>query len=307
MKILHIISYPRSGSTILGLAFGQYSEGSYLGEVSALFTHTWDRVCGCSIHEPVNVFECPVWGPILEKSKTILINHNLWDSSNPGVTKKLRQDFLKIGVKNKDGEYFKVITEILTIVFNEASRLENAEIIVDSSKDLDYFRIIREYFNDQYTSLHLYRDSRGVVYSGRQNPAVPGKGTPLSLWRSSRIGFGWGIKNSIIKKEARKGNSENYELLYEEWCKNSREITDSILTKILKEDSLQSPFINDSTFNIQPCHSFFGNRSRKSSGSVNIKNDLGWRKGMDKRYIVTSTIFSSLFLKKFGYKILSRT
>lgn len=57
MKILHIISYPRSRSLILGLAFGQYQERSYLGETPTVFTMNWDRNCGCSTRTYVHLFD----------------------------------------------------------------------------------------------------------------------------------------------------------------------------------------------------------------------------------------------------------
>lgn len=309
MKILHIISYPRSGSTILGLAFGQYQEASYLGEVSALFTHIWTRPCGCSMNSPIKVSDCPVWGPILTKSQVVLEKYNFWDSEFPGVLKDRRPDFLKDALKQlkskKPGPELKATLEIMDIVFHEAANVENAKIIVDSSKNLDYFRILQHHFQKDVVPLHLFRDSRGVVFSGRKNPSVPGKATPLSFWRSSRIALGWGAKNMLIEKYIAQGSGNSLTLLYEDWCSKPKAITDEIMNEILEASPKRSPFVDKGTFNVEPCHSFFGNRSRKSSGTIEIKSDRSWRKGMDTKYRVASSFASAIFLKKYGYNILN--
>lgn len=307
IKILHIISYPRSGSTILGLAFDQYNGASYLGEVSALFTHTWDRLCTCSTHEPVRVNDCELWKPVLKEAKLVLQNHELWDSENPGIRRELRSSFLKNAAKEINGKKIgnlDIIQTILKIVFNGASKHGNNDLIIDSSKDLDYFRIMQHCFNEKHVPLHLFRDSRAVVYSGRKNPSVPGKATPLSPWRSAKIALGWGGKNLLIKKYVSQSKGRSYNLLYEDWCLSPKTITDNIVANLKSKETMQSPFFSDATFKIsKPCHSFFGNRSRKASGEVTIKSDQSWSVGMDKNYIAISTIISFPFLKIYGYKI----
>lgn len=308
IKILHIISYPRSGSTILGLALDQYKGITYLGELSALFTHTWHRPCTCGVNESIHVNDCELWNPILKEAKLVLQSNQLWDSENPGLSRELRKDFLKkAAIELRNGEEtptVDIIEKILKIVYLGSSKKENSDLIVDSSKDLNYLKIVQRCFKEDYIPLHLFRDSRAVVYSGRKNPSVPGKATALSNYRSAKIALGWGAKNLLIKKIIGQSKGKKYTLLYEDWCLSPKKITDQLVEKIKNKEILESPFFSKNTFKIEsPCHSFFGNRSRKSSGEITIKSDKAWIKGLDKNFKGISTIASFPFLKMFGYKL----
>lgn len=307
MKILHIISYQRSGSTVLGLAFGQYKSVSYLGEISAVFTHNWDKVCSCRTHESTHVTECPVWGPIFEQSRSVLEKYNFWEAaSNDGALKKERPLFLKKAfnqMKRKEkGPELEAAQEIIKIVFEHATKVEKAEIIVDSSKDLSYLQILKNLFQDEYFPLHLIRDSRGVVYSARKSPSIPGKATPLTLWRSSRIALGWGFKNLLIENYIKNSSKKLSALRYEDWCKNPQKTTDGIIKK-LSGQTQGSPFIDKTTLRVEPCHSYFGNRSRENTGSLTIKPDESWKKGLQNKHLISSTLTSTPFLKKYGYSV----
>lgn len=305
MKILHVISYPRSGSTILGLALGQYEETAFLGEVSAVLTDEWNKPCGCSDHETVMVRDCSMWRPLLNKIQGVLEKHKLWDPHSDGIKTDLRKDFLKEVLrqqkKEKAGPELKATEEILDIIYKEASASQNTPIIVDSSKNPVYFQILKNHFGNQHYAIHLFRDPRAVVYSARRRPVVTSKGTPLTIWRSSRIALGWGAKNLLLEKYIQESKGASYKIRYEEWCQNPKMITDNIMANISGKIS-KSPFTDPSSFNVSTSHSFHGNRSRKSSGTITIRKDQSWRKGMETKYKFASTIASLLFMKKYGYQ-----
>ena len=157
MKILHVISYPRSGSTILGLALGQYSKTTFLGEVSAVITDTWEKPCGCSTHDPIMVLDCPVWKPILSKVENILRENDVWQYDKNGKRKRLGPEFLEKALKQKNqqlrGRELKVTEQILDTIYNDNSQFGNASIIIDTSKNLDYFRLLQNHFGKDHLSL----------------------------------------------------------------------------------------------------------------------------------------------------------
>lgn len=304
MKILHVISYPRSGSTVVGLTLGHYQESTYLGEVSAVFTGSWDRSCGCSLDSPVNMKDCPMWSPVLQKSKTVLEKYNLWDNSDPGVTKELRLDFLPTAYNQlklgQPGAELKAANEIIDIIFHQTSKITKSPIVVDSSKNLYYYRILKKKFGEDHFSLHLFRDPRGVVYSARRRPVNTNKGIPLSLKRSLRIALGWGAKNFLIESYIKNNVGDSIQLHYEDWCSDPKRISDHIIDSLVQK-RVTSPFLDHSSFKVEPSHSFHGNRSRRSSGTMEIKNDQSWKKGMDKKYQSASKISALLFMKKYNY------
>lgn len=305
MKILHVISYPRSGSTILGLALGQYKETAFLGEVSAILTGDWKKPCGCGDHKTVMVRDCPLWGPILNKVRAVLERHELWDAdSDDGIKKDLRKDFLNEVLKQQKKDYtqreLEATEEILRIIYEDASDNLKVPVIVDSSKDPIYFQILINYFGENHLPIHLFRDPRAVVYSARRRPVVTSKGIPLTIWRSSRIALGWGAKNFLFEKYIQKSKGDSYKIRYEDWCKTPQKVTDGIIENLLGYIN-KTPFINQSSFAVTTSHSFHGNRSRKSSGTIEIKSDQSWRMGLKRKYKFASTIPSLLFMRRYGY------
>lgn len=215
MKIIHIQSYPRSGSTILGLALGMYQE-SYLGETPAFFTKNWDRNCACSTPTHLRVSDCPVWSPILKKSKVVIENYNFLDTENSCFLKEVSPHFLKISINQiktkKTAAELKATLEILEILIHKASSVENAKISVGNYKDSDHFKILPYYFK----------------------------------------------------------------LLYGKWSKDPKTETDKFISEVLGTTVNDSPLLNNCTFSIEPCHSFFENRSRKSIGKIEIKSEQAW-------------------------------
>jgi len=305
MKILHVISYPRSGSTILGLALGQYEETAFLGEVSAILTGDWNKPCGCGDHETIMVRECPLWGPILNKVQAVLERHELWDvKRDDGLKKDLRKDFLKEVLKQQKKDCIhrelEATEEILRIIYEDASDNLKVPVIVDSSKDPIYFQILINYFGENHLPVHLFRDPRAVVYSARRRPVVTRKGIPLSIWRSSRIALGWGAKNFLFETYIQKSKGASYSIRYEDWCKNPKKITDGIMENLFSS-FIKTPFIDQSSFEVTTSHSFHGNRSRKSSGTIKIKSDQSWKKGLKRKFKLASTIPSLLFMRRYGY------
>ncbi|SOC80338.1 hypothetical protein SAMN06296241_1886 [Salinimicrobium sediminis] len=134
MKFISIIGYDRSGTTFMGSYYTHFTKNVfYAGEIDKaiqILKSTSDQIVVCSCGKPYP--DCPVWGQIKK-------------SISSGELKNLKD-----------------------IVFR-LQAITGAEIILDTSKQLDRLKEYSEIFKDQFYTIHIKRNPKGVILSRMKN------------------------------------------------------------------------------------------------------------------------------------------
>jgi Sulfotransferase domain len=309
VKVLCVLGWGRSGSTLVGRIVGQ-TEGFFLvGELR----YIWDRglienrLCSCG----TPFTECPVWRKIVSRmleegnrvSATRMVELRERGLHTRHVLLSPTREELRSRVARM-GEY----TEALESLYRAAQDVSGSRVIVDTSKFPSYGYILQSTPGIDLYVLHLVRDPRAVAYSwaSRQKPKPDhGKGagkrfmTPHGLFESALV---WNAWNLSIERIWRR-NPQRYMLLrYEDFVKSPRSAVRNILS-FLGEEEAKLPFLNEREVLLDAPHTFSGNPDRFQSGVVEITPDQRWRRkmGVVQKAAVTALTWPGLL--SYGYPL----
>lgn len=185
--VIYIVSDTRSGSTLLDQLLGAHPEVCTVGEVHHLVAYArLDR----SMHDPVyplqctcgaEVTHCPFWSGVashLQKPLSdLVLKPRFLDKFEPSrLRTRLRRVLSSALRRQKNGG----INRVLRLVFatgriaEDSHRLydailqhSEARYVVDASKNIDRFRILRASAPERFRLILMCRDYRGVIHSKR--------------------------------------------------------------------------------------------------------------------------------------------
>lgn len=307
MNTLYIISYPRSGSTLVGMLLGQHDGCVFVGEVSAVFTSSWDRNCGCTSHPPTHVRDCAFWGPILDTVQTTLDEAGIGNREVGGVSEEwrgkiLRESALELRMSGGVGKTAPVRGLVRSVrqLYEHFGREGGDVLIVDSSKGITYAYVLSLIMGEDVRFLHMVRDPRGVVFSSRRKASDAGSDKPLSAYRAGRVSTGWLARNLAIELFTSATSRQATRLRYEDFCDRPRRTVTDILGSCGVEPGAGG-FVSNDAVVLDPNHAFRANRLRHSEGPLSISLDTKWREGLDATYKAIATSCSAPLRLKYGY------
>ena len=307
MNTLYIISYPRSGSTLVGMLLGQHDGCVFVGEVSAGFTSSWDRNCGCTSHPPTHVRDCAFWGPILDTVQTTLDEAGIGNREVGGVSEEwrgkiLRESALELRMSGGVGKTAPVRGLVRSVrqLYEHFGREGGDVLIVDSSKGITYAYVLSLIMGEDVRFLHMVRDPRGVVFSSRRKASDAGSDKPLSAYRAGRVSTGWLARNLAIELFTSATSRQATRLRYEDFCDRPRRTVTDILGSCGVEPGAGG-FVSNDAVVLDPNHAFRANRLRHSEGPLSISLDTKWREGLDATYKAIATSCSAPLRLKYGY------
>jgi len=238
VPVLFICSSGHSGSTLLDLLLDSQDGVFGCGELGRLQRQRREeRACACGR----DLDTCPFWSrvgltdvPLQCKRNTILFVSGWWGD---------------------DAQYVRRANEHLY----QAIRTESgAQILVDSSKDLDRCELCAHAVMIQPIIIHLVRDGRGVMRSYRRK----GSGTVRSIWR-------WlapNIKCEITKRRIR---APTIFIRYEELVDQPHDVLSRILSEAGHKPNQITTSFADHTH-----HEVAGNHMRSTTRT--IQPDRRW-------------------------------
>lgn len=262
IPVIYIAGSSHSGSTLLDLLLGSHSavesvgEAKKIPEILARLAKGEKVSCTCR-HE---LGSCPLWSDLLAGD----VGNVERDAS---ATARLYEKVLGKGKKT---------------------------VILDSSKTLGRTLLFArsELFDPLF--IHLVRDSRAVVFSGRRKKHAGGR-SDYGLIKTARS---WQKLNSRIPQRLKSHNAIRKLLVrYEELTGDLR----GTLEKILCAAGLEwEPSMLN--FREHVHHNIEGNRMRMGSDSE-IKRDEEYLRGLSSAEWALSTLLTWRGLRKFGYPL----
>jgi len=168
VRLVYILGFGRSGSTLLDMLLGSLDGVCSVGEVWALGRWiTQNRACSCG--EPVS--RCPIWAPIAELVPSIVGSTDLFIRQNELYRNRLIE---VLGLANEQlllHKYLDGQTNFVRswyLIFTKLAKITGAEVFIDSSKRLD--RLARLATSDYFDVkvIHLVRHGLALVDGARR-------------------------------------------------------------------------------------------------------------------------------------------
>jgi hypothetical protein len=313
VKVLCILGWGRSGSTLLGRIVGEIECFFLAGELR----YIWDRGLienrWCSCGRPF--MECPVWRQIVtcvleEGDRPSLHAARMTQLRERGLhTRHLLLAPTRAQLRSRVarmGEY----TEALERLYRAARDVSGSRVIVDTSKFPSHGYLLQSAPGIDLYVLHLVRDPRAVAYSwaSRRKPK-PDHGvragtklmTPHGLLESSLV---WSEWNLAVERVWRWTPRRYMLLRYEDFVRSPRSAVKSIL-RFLGEERVETPFINEREVLLHAPHTFSGNPDRFHSGLVDITPDEDWRQKMGRVQKAAVTALTWPGLLSYKYPLLT--
>ncbi len=305
IKVLNIMGWGRSGSTILGSVLGSCKDFFFGGELRNIWKLSLldNRLCGCGIH----LRKCNFWSKVFDQGFGGIKNIDARQITE--IIEKLKISyysrlapikFLPFGEK-----YFKFHALSLTEVeklFLSIQEVTNCKVIVDTTKSPLWGYLLSLMDNLDVYVIHLIRDPRGIAYSRQKKIIQPDKEKTIYLERfnSFNSSLKWNVRN-LLSEYLWKKNKDKYLMVkYEDFAKKPKMVISTILD-FISESDVSTPFVSRNEVELSINHSAWGNPSRFKTGKIELKSDEEWKNKLNIFDKLVSTACTFPLLLKYGY------
>lgn len=311
VKILYIVGWKRSGSTILGSLLGELDGFFHAGELRTLWGKGLleGRRCGCGI--PVR--DCPFWTSVLSDAMGNVAPDvspvRIFDWQKQAVRSRFLVRLLRTAPGRPTGwtpmDRYANATGCLYRAIAHAAR---ARVVVDSSKQHADAALTRLVPGIDAYFVHLVRDPRAVAYSWSRQKASPGEGPHEEMMRlgPTASARNWDFVNLAAELLRRRHGSDRSMLVrYEDLIDRPRAILGAI-AELMGEPASPLPFLDDHRVQLRPNHTAGGNPDRFRSGPVDFRKDNDWLAAQPARDRLITTAVCLPLLGRYGYQVFSR-
>lgn len=281
VRVLYIAGMGRSGSTILERSIGQFEEFVSVGELRFFWSKQPNsELCGCGTSFQL----CPFWKSVISNAYGEFDRSHFFHIRE--LQKKVEKSYflprmlinLGLGFDRKIEEYNSYYLELLTAI----KSVSNAQVIIDSSKDLRTLFSIKRKKEIDLTVIHLVRNPRGVAFSWtktKKRPDVIDQDVYMHTYSPAIVTWRWLYKNLFLSITSRLFN-KYIKVNYEDFISNPIGILKLILS-VLDVQSGSFEFINGDKVSLtRKTHSVSGNPNRFTRGVVQLKMDNSWKNHM---------------------------
>ncbi len=282
-KVLFLGGQARSGSTLLDRAVGSLDGFCSAGEIRYL----WDRGlkenqrCGCG--SPV--LECAFWTAVGERA------FGGWDRIALDEVLALRADVDRLprmpllAVPRMSAAFEIRLSrygEYLGRVFSAISDESGESVVIDSSMSPPHGMVLRSIASIDLHLVHLVRDARGVAYSSGkvvERPEVTERIDHMPTYPAWAAGARWTGANLTYETLARRMPS--LRVAYEDFVRHPDDTMRSVAALMdiaLAPDALA--FLGEGSIELTSSHTVAGNPMRFQNGTLPLRLDEAWRRGM---------------------------
>ena len=302
-SVLFIGGLGRSGSTLLDRTLGQVKGIVAVGELVFLWERGLinDELCGCG----VAVSLCPFWGAVGEDA------FGGWKNLDVVAVEDLRRQvdrnrFVPLmrapQIRPTYANNLRRYTEILGRLYAGISRVSGAQVIVDSSKHVSTYELLRRVPGVRRHLVHLVRDPRAVAFSWSrkvQRPDVVDRQAFMPVLSPARSAEKWLLYNTAF--DVLRGGGPRLLQRYEDVVRAPAAQVRRALLLVGMADA-QLPFLDGDRLQLGVAHTISGNPSKFQTGTIDIKVDEEWRQAMPThdRRVVTALTWPGMV--RFGYQ-----
>lgn len=308
-QVVYVGGTGRSGSTVLAGVLGELPGFVSVGEVRFLWQRgiVQDRLCGCGEH----FSGCPWWSEVLDLAlgpSSAADRERLALRMHEQLGRRTRLRTLPGHVAGHrshvslrpDGE----MEHVLGRVYAAIAEVDDAQVVVDSSKLPTYASLIGGLETVDPHVVHLLRDPRASAYSWRRVKEQPdlGEGALMErrgAWKSALL---WTVWNSSLEAMAADVAERYVRVTYEDFLAQPGVVLHRILTTFEMPAEVNSLFAQPSSVWLSDNHTVAGNPSRHERGLVPLVADDEWVAAMRRSDRRAVTALTWPMLRHYGYR-----
>jgi uncharacterized membrane protein YdjX (TVP38/TMEM64 family) len=312
VRILFVAGIGRSGSTLLGRTLGASRDHFPAGEVMRLFERGIHRNELCSCGEPA--WSCPFWGRVIHRLR-----------QRTGLDQEGAEEVQRLCGQVTEGlaapavfaawqprRLRKRLAALRGVAYHAYRAVEEVSggcVVVDTSKNLAWARLLLGVEGVEMRIVHLVRDSRGVSYSFEKVRKRPGDrhGRDFMHRHSALVSaLLWNMDNLLA--EFLGNRAQAYQRVqYNELVHAPKRTIRRLLDGAARSDSGDpAPHVGDDWVDVSGQHILAGNPMRFQDGRVPLREDLEWveRMSPSKRRMVS--LITAPLLRRYGYPVITR-
>jgi len=306
VKILYIMGWGRSGSTILDNLLGELDGFFSMGELHYFWERNvlGGRSCGCG--RPI--VECPVWSKVVAAVDATEAERIVrWQ--NEAVRIRHTWKLLRSRPGSLDGSpALKAYVDVTARLNAAVADVTGTHVLVDSSKRPSDAALLEFLPGVEPFYVHLVRDPRAVAYSWKRRKALRDAAAPAEMVPHGTVDSAvnwvmWNLAAGAVRR--RSGKSRSMLLRYEDFVLHPRDAVAAI-AKMLGEDGAELPFEGDRTVRLGTNHTVSGNPSRFTTGTVEIRPDEEWISGQRPVDRWVTTALTLPLLPRYRYPLVPR-
>jgi len=309
VKVLYIIGWGRSGSTIMANLLNEIDGFFHAGELIYLWERGLleGRRCGCGRV----IRECELWSDVLRRSfgdnfaSTVDAEHMV-QAQRDEVRVRHTWQLLKRPADHlpQDGA-LRRYSEAMLSLYQQIAAVTGARVVIDSSKrpsDAAFLRLlpgVTPYY------VHLVRDPRAVAYSWARKKAQldrnrPALLSPHSVLDSTTSWLSWNLAAESLRKRA---GAEHFSLVrYEDFVSRPHAVLERILD-LVGESGASLPLSEDKAAEMSTNHTVSGNPDRFSTGKIKLREDREWRTKQATTDRLLTTLVALPLLHRYHYAL----
>jgi hypothetical protein len=181
-----------------------------------------------------------------------------------------------------------------------------ARVVVDSSKNVFFAKLLTETSGLRITLLHLVRDSRGVAYSWMRRQERPGTNGRREHFRVVGPVMGsilWTGANLMTEWTGRRTERRHF-MRYEDFVAAPAATLRALLDALdAPADPARLSHVNGRAVRLGVDHLIASNPNRRRRGDIELREDERWRHemGAGRRSLVTGMTLP--LLRRYGYQL----
>lgn len=307
VRVVYLLGWFRSGSTLLCNLLGQVPGVFGAGEVRSLFANgvLLGRSCGCG--QPLT--GCPIWSAALAAT--------LPATGREAAARRLVADQQQLRLRALPGllrhrgqpaaiapDAVRRYAGVLRTVYRTLADRTGSPVVVDSSKRPADAALLARLPDVDPFFVHLVRDPRAVARSEmkvkvQRDPRGPQAMPTRSLGTSVR---GWLRTNAAADLIRARYPDRSVVLRYEDFAAAPRASVEHLLGRLGLPDALPF-FAGADQAQLSATHTVAGNADRFRTGLVHIRADDDWRTELPAASARIATAATWPLLARYGYPI----
>jgi hypothetical protein len=280
VRVVSIVGYTRSGSTLLDSMLGELNGAFSAGELHYLWERGLleGRTCGCGRR----VSECDVWSEVLTRAfgDDLPDPHEVMRWQARSVRTRHTPALLAGGRGPIDVSSMRAYGGALSKIYRAIAEVTGCRVVIDSSKRPSDGALTMLLPGVQTSIVHLVRDPRAVVFSWRRSKReLDRDDADMPQQSVAMSSLGWVELNLGAEGVRRKAGADGMLLRYEDLMARPRPTMTSI-AGLIGEPADDLPFVDDHTVELGENHTVSGNPGRFRRGTIELSADEEWRSTM---------------------------
>lgn len=303
-RVLSIVGYTRSGSTLLDALLGELPGAFSAGELHYLWERGLleERTCGCGRL----VRDCEIWSAVLEKAfgDELPAPRRVMDWQSRSVRTRHTPALLAGGRGPIDKAAMRAYGDTLGRIYHAIADVTGCRVIIDSSKRPSDGALTMLLPGVEASIVHLVRDPRAVVFSWRRSKKELDRADDADMPQQSVVmsALGWFELNLGAEGVRRKAGAGGTLLRYEDLMTRPKESVENIAAMI-GEPTDRLPFVGAGAVELGENHTVSGNPGRFRRGVVELRADEEWRARMPAGDRAVTTALTLPLLPRYRYPV----